>query len=106
MLTSPSVDRMLVRLQGGMMSKVLWDVTIVKPGAQEDVVYGTMEKVSVYFDPWLYRATLKDEEGEVIDTLTADPKARAVIHEEGVTIYRLVYPHTEQAIKLKLAPHQ
>jgi len=91
---------------GGMMGKVLWDVTIVKPGVEEDVVYGTMEKVSVYFDPWLYRATLKDEEGAIIDSLTADPKARAVIHEEGVTIYRLVHPQSEQAIKLKLVPHQ
>jgi hypothetical protein len=89
-----------------MMGKVFWDVTITTPGVDEDVVYGTMEKVTVYFDPWLYRATLKDEEGVVIDTLTADPKARAVIHEEGVTIYRLAHPRSEQPIKLKLAPHR
>jgi hypothetical protein len=89
-----------------MMGKVLWDVTILKPEGIKDVVYGTMEKVSVSFDPWLYRAILMDEQGAVIDRLEADPKARAVIHEEGITIYRLAHPQSEQAIKLKLVPHQ
>ena len=87
------------------MSRVLWDVTILEPGPEEDVVYGTMQGVAVHFDPWLYQTVIKDEHGVVVDRLDADTRSRAVVHDGGVTIFRLAHKDSGRVLKLDLAPH-